>query len=345
MKTFSKWTGMALALPLILAAVPPISAQDELSPTATITLRATVPDLIFAPKRNWIYLFNSSEGKVQRIDPAKRRLDTVEAEVMEGTERLTMSPDGKWLYTCASPQGHKYSVPFGANTTGKIQVIDAASLTVKSTFTIPLDPADIKAGAGGHVYITGGSGQHSEVVDVDVTRKSIVGKLGPCWMGSYLEITPDGKRLYHCSLGISPNSISPIWLGAGSEEIPRSVRSDPKTPIGGWFYITPDGKYVVMNTGTVLRLARNRRDDLKPVAKIERNLCAATDKGASVLFVGTPDGALKVYTYPSMEVKDSYMLKAPACRMLLDGTSGTLYCAVELQKPEGIGFRSGPARP
>lgn len=290
--------------------------SDELVPTAIVKLNSTISDLNFSSDRAWIYFLNTSEGKIQRLDTAKRKLDSAEVEVVEGSGRMAMSPDGKTLFVCAS-EGQS----------GKIQVVDLAALKINSTFKIRFDPFDIKAGSG-LVYATGGSGQWTNVVSIDPKKKTIVGKVARCFQQAFLEITPDGKRLYHCSPGSSPASIEGIWQSGGTS----MARSENDNPVGGWFQITPDGKFLVSSTGTVLRLAKSAKDDLKPVAKVEKHLSCAVDKNGKVFLVATPEGSLKVYSYPDFELKDSFDLKAPACRMLLDGASSTLYCAAETKK-------------
>jgi WD40 repeat protein len=330
-----------LASFVLLVLCIPAAQGDELSPTATIKLSATVPDLYFSPDRSLLYLLNTSEGKIQRIDTAKRKLDSVEGEAVEAAERMTLSPDGKTIYVCASPEGHKGTA--GKAQTGKIQVLDAATLKEKANFKIPLDPFDIKAGAGDQVFVSGGSGQWTNIALVDAKKKSITNaKVSGCWMGAFMEIMPDGKRLYHCSLGISPPSVHGVWLGAKGEQTAQSeCRSESGNPVGGWFYITPDGKFLISSTGTVLRLAKGSKDDLKPAGKVERHLSCACDKNSKLFFVGTADGSLKVYSYPDFELKTSYDLKAPACRMLVDAASNTLYCAVETKKSDKP-FRNSP---
>ncbi len=314
---------------------PPPRKDDPLPdnavpPAAIVKLGACLPDLFLSPDKKWLYLLNVSDGKVQRVDMAKRALDAASANTMNGTEAACMTPDGAAIYTCASPDGHAWS---NKKPNGKIQWFETATMKLKSTFAIEIDPVDIETDGKGHAFVSSGSQGQKAVCVVDISKQSIVARWGNDSCAPYLRMKPDGKRLYYGNQRVSPADFFAIV-------IPDDVDTDKVTSydspyhgeysLGGPFQISPDGAYIVAATGAVLRLAKNRPDDMKYAGKLEPHN-AAVFRGDSVWLV-TQAGMLKCYSFPECELRESFVLGVDVYRMVVDADNGILVCAIDSQK-------------
>ena len=183
-----------------------IPADNELKPTATVKLDAAVPNMIFAKDRRAIYLLNQGQLKLQCLDTTRRALEPESAELTRGTEGMCISPDGKTICTYASPEGHKYYDK--KPEVGKIQVIDAESMKLKSTFAIAFDPCGIAVNDAGQMFLTNGSNQWTNIAIVDIKAQAITKQLTGVRHQSILRMSPDQRRLYWAETDVSPANIN-----------------------------------------------------------------------------------------------------------------------------------------
>ncbi len=301
-------------------------SENELKPAATIKFNACLRDIALSKDRKWLYVLNTSDGKLQRVDTAKRTLDAAAVDLADGTEGMCLSPDGKTIYTFASPEGHKAFLEKDKVQSGKLQVIDVATMKVTNTFAIEFDPYDMEADDKGRLFITGGSGAWSSIAVVDVARKALIAKWANIETKSVLRISPDRKRLYLAGSRITSIQI-PDDVTKDKAEI-WDVMQQGSAVSSMSLLVAPDGKHVVSPTGSVLRVAKNRTDDLKLAGTVEAWYAAAMDEGAGVLLVATR-GMIKGYSYPDLKLQQAFTVPQTPYRMVLDAASKTLYCAVE----------------
>ncbi|MBA4191240.1 MAG: hypothetical protein C0467_24935 [Planctomycetaceae bacterium] len=298
------------------------AADNDLQPAAEIKLNASVSQFLPSPDKKSVYFLNKSDGKIQRIDIAKKALDDTAIE-LDGAEAITMSPDGKTIYASASPNGHN-SNSGAEKEVGKIQVVNLADQKVTSTIEIKFDPFEIAADNSGKVYATGGSNQHTKVAVIDTKKKSIIADLGRVYMGANLRMAPDGKRMYFSTNGLSPGSAEGIWQAGGK----RSTG-----PGGGPFVITSDGKFMVFQqSGLVLRLGKSVADDMKEAAKVKPHRAAAIDVEGKSVWLATAEGELIKLSYPDFELETTLVLPKPAYQLYIDSSSKTLIAALDNKK-------------
>lgn len=314
-----------------------IPADNELEPIATIPLGATIRDLTLSKDRTWLYFLNTSEGKIQRLNTATRSLDTAVAECTDGTLGMCFSPSRRTIYAYASPKGHD-----GNNSgdkqkyVGKIHVIDAGTLQIRSTFSAECDPACAVADDKERLYVSGGSGQWSEVTVIDATRKAIVAHWTGIYSGAILQMHPDQKRVYFGTVGISPGDYYCVPIPEKIADRPKSYDSPyhGEYPLGGRFVISPDGRFLLGGSGPVLRLAKTAQDDMKYLSTLEAWDAAAVDEGASFVLVSTKQEMLKTYLLTDFKVASSWMIKGYAYALALDAKQSLAYCAVARTKPQ-----------
>jgi hypothetical protein len=188
----------------------------------------------------------------------------------------------------------------------------------------------VAAGDGGLVFVSGAKGEWTDVAAVDTARGRVVARWGGVWNRSFLRLSPDHKRLYYSTQGVTPGHLDALVIPKKLDERPvtyrASVRAD--VPLGGDFQVTPDGRFLLHRTGAVLRTAPTPDADLKHVTTLEPFLAAAVDVEGGALFTLTEDAGLRHYSYPEFKLQGVYRLPGVGYQAACDGKQGRLYVAV-----------------
>jgi WD40 repeat protein/mono/diheme cytochrome c family protein len=294
--------------------VEPPPAAERLRPVGVVPVGGTVGNLILSPDRTALYYLNLTDGRLGRVDAATLGRSQ-ELRLAEGTEAVCLTPDGTTLYAAAPD--------------GKLQVIDPRTLEVHKTLPTAAAPYDLAATDGGLVFLSGASGDWTEITVVDAGRGTVAARWGGVWKRSLLQLAPDQKRLYVSSQGVTPGLIEGLALPARPEDKPTPYRSPAtgKHPLGGPFSLTPDGKFLLCKTGTVLRLTTEADADLQHAATLEPFLAAAVAPARRAAFLLTADGWLKRYSYPDFQPQGASRLGVVAYQAAWDGGQGRLYVA------------------
>jgi hypothetical protein len=292
--------------------------QNVLRPLATIPIGGTLTGLSLSPDRTALFYLNLTDGKAGRIDLATLERQR-EVQLADGTEVLILRRDGKWLYSASAT---------GRNA-GQVQVIDPAKLEVTRSFPVPAVPYDLVATDSGLLLISGGAGDWTEITVVDAKRGSVAGRWGGVWTRSLLQLSPEQDRLYVSTQGVRPGVIEVMRMPASAAEKPAAQRSPAveKWPLGGEFQITPDGKYLLCKTGTVLRLRPEREEDLKFAVWVGPFATAAVAPEAEMALLLHGDGTLRRYSYPDWKPRGTFKLATVAYQAVLDAREGRLYVA------------------
>jgi mono/diheme cytochrome c family protein len=295
--------------------VPP-PAVGRLRPVSVFPVGGTVGSLLLAPDRTALYYLNLTEARLGRVDlgtPQRER----EVRLLDGTEAICLTPDGTTLY--AVVPGRE----------AKLQVIDARKLELRKTLAIRGVVYDVAAADNGHVYLSGGSSDWTDVLVLDANQGTVLARWGGVWTRSLLQLAPDQKHLYFSTQGVTPGLIEGLPLPARLDEKPAGYRSPAagKHPLGGPFSITPDGKYLLCRTGTVLRLTGDRDTDLQHAATLEPFLAAAVDPELGAALLLTAEGRLERYSYPEFKPQGGQRLGIVAYQAVCAGKEGRLYVA------------------
>jgi WD40 repeat protein/mono/diheme cytochrome c family protein len=316
--------GWRLAKPAPAAADPgpavetrPALEDRELRPVAVIPVNGTVSSLLLAPDRQALYYLNLTDGKAGRVDLKTLKRDR-DLRLADGTEALCLTPDGKTLVaTAASGLG------------GTVQVIDPWKMELRKTVSVPAPPYDVAAADGGLVFLSGGSGEWTEITVLDSNRETVAARWSGVWTRSFLQLAPTQDRLYVSTQGVSPGYVEALPLASRLDDKPAAFRSPSpeKHALGGEFLVTPDGQFLLCKTGTVLRLAPGGDGDLKYAATVDPFLAAAVDPEHGVVLILNGDGAAKQYTYPEFKLQGTHRLGTVAFQAALDGKRGRLYVA------------------
>ena len=311
----------------------PVAPAVDLRPSAVIPVGGTVGNLFLSADRQWLFYLNLTEAKLGKVNTKTARRDK-ELKLAEGTDALTRTPDGKTLIATAP-----------AKDGCKIQVIDPKTLEIRKSFWVDVAAYDLVANDAGLLFLSGSKGEWSDIAVVDLAKERVVTRWGGVWNRSFLQLSADQKRLYYSSQGVSPGTLDALVIPAKLDDKPATYRAafPGRQPLGGEFQLTPDGRFLLCKTGTILRLSGTQDEDLKFHTSLEPFLAAAIDGDTRAAFVLTRDGTLEQYSYPEFKLRTSQRVGVTAFQAVSDGQAGKLYVAgfdprTAAERPRAKGF-------
>ncbi|WP_102264488.1 cell wall-binding repeat-containing protein [Mesobacillus jeotgali] len=140
---------------------------------------------------------------------------------------------------------------------GGIAVVNAEQFRLEKQFEIALDPFDIVVDQQGFIYVSGGSGQWTELKSYSgVTGEELSGER--IYQQGYLELSPNQSKIYSIDTGLSPRDISEYYISGGM------ITGEKDSPYHGDYdlgdfhtisniKVSPDGKYLFNNMGHVFK--------------------------------------------------------------------------------------------
>jgi WD40 repeat protein len=309
------------------------SADAVLKPAAVIPVGGTIGNMMMSPNRKWLFLLNRSSDQLVQVDTATAKVMRT-WNLPDGCETFTLTHDGKAIYLAGLDNDRPH-----------VFELDPIALKVRSKFRVETEPYDIAASDSGLVFLSGSGGGWSDVTIYDAKKQSLLGRWGGVWTRSFLQLSPDQSRLYVASQGVNPGKVEGFPLPVKLSEKPAAAVSpnslDPAP--SGPFVLTPDGRFAISRSGTVLRLGSTRDDDLVHVTKLPPHLAIAVDATRGTLLLLATDGAtLKRFSYPEMKWHSSQKIAGLAHEMVYDEKQGRLYLGVidppSLARPRARGF-------
>jgi hypothetical protein len=242
--------------PILQGKVP---AGSALKPTARIPLGGAVSYLFLSPDGRSLYFLDvlkPAEARIGRVDTES--LKHVSEAVLSYAQCLCLTRDGKSLYAGIWTGGAGGGNP-NSKTPGRIQHLDPLTLKGILSRDLLVAPFDLDATRGGRVFYSHDNSNNNTHVGL-IDFKTGTGSSN--WVGtyscSYLCLAPNEQRLYvgnqdhfqpaHTVWKVGPNPLAnaPQQLG--------HVFSNATQPLGGDFFVTPDGSYLISKAGSVFRL-------------------------------------------------------------------------------------------
>jgi WD40 repeat protein len=296
---------------------PPRSAPRLLKPVVSVALGGTLAGPVLSPDGRWLYVLNRTDGRLLRLDTAALR--TAASAPVPETAAFALAHDGRSLYVAAAAQDR--------DAAGVLYALDPATLAVRRTVPLATVPYDLAAGANGVVYVSGGGTGWTDVSVVDAEHGRTLARWGGVWARSLLALTPDGTRLLTSTQGVTPGRVEALPIPEPITDRPTAAAAPAESRVGGSITITPDGRFALCQTGTVLRLSPARSDDLQPAADVGPFVAAAVDRDRGTALVLADDGTLTAYRYPAFKPRATDRLGVAAFGAVLDARSGRLYVA------------------
>jgi WD40 repeat protein/mono/diheme cytochrome c family protein len=299
----------------------PNPVGHDLRPLATIAVGGTVGSMHLSADEKYLYYLNLTESKLARVVAATGQRDKV-LRLADGTDALALSRDGKTVAAIATVADRR-----GAP--GRLQIVDALTMKPKDSFALSSAAYDVAVSDAGLVFLSGGGSDWTDVAVFDVGKGEVVARWGGIWARSFVQLSADQKRLYASSQGVNPANLDAVPLPAKLDEKPTSYRAavPSQHPLGGDFQVTPDGRYLLFKTGTVLKASPNRDEDLRFHAAVGPFGAAAVSPEARAALLFTRDGALKVYSYPEFKPLATHQIGIVATQAVCASKHGRLYVA------------------
>lgn len=305
-----------------------LEVADELKVQNTLRLRAAIGEMILAPDGATLYVLDLSEAKVYAVKTDTMEI-TAQVDVHETAVSMCLTPDGKTLYVGARDPNHDKKE-------GSIQTITTGGLKSAGTFNVAYPVHRLVATNAG-IIVTSGTGSSLDgLAVIDGPKKTLSGTCRMIWGSSSIRLHPDQTRVYTGDNAISPGDFHCVLFTKKDKNNQYENYDSPyhgDYPMGGDLEISPDGKYLIGVSGTVLRLGKTKDADLKYVGKIDKGIALGVAKGSNTMFVSTLEGFVKVYQIDTLELQKSIKVGQWLTRIQLDPARKRLF-AVTCAMPE-----------
>lgn len=157
---------------------------------------------------------------------------------------------------------------FSETQDGYVAAIDALTLVAPTPIWIPLDPWQIVADGRGHAVASGGSGQWTHMISVDLETSWYALTYGP-YDGTSIRIHPSRDRIYGADTGLSPSDIERYDLSQDGNVV--SAYDSPyhgDYPMCGDLRIHPSGTTIYTPCGHIFLASNTRSADMTWVANM-----------------------------------------------------------------------------
>jgi WD40 repeat protein len=294
--------------------------RRELRPAAEVFVGGTISGMHLSPNRRWLYYLNLTESRLEKMDvsgPSPRIAKVL--PLASGTEILCATPDGTALFGIApDPARAEHSI---------VQVVDPQKMDFRKRFSVAVAAHDAVALDGGTLLVSSIAADWADVAVIDTSKQTVVARWGGVWTKSALALSPSSRRLFVSSRGVSPGTLEFFGLPSRWEDRPAAskVAIVPDRPLGGALVLSPDGRFLLCQTGTVLRLASE--GPVQYHAGVSPFTAAVIDPDVAAALLLTRDGTLEYYSYPEFRLQGKHGLRMAALQTVCDGKGGKLYVA------------------
>lgn len=150
---------------------------------------------------------------------------------------------------------------------GYVASIDAVSPADPIPLYIPRDPWQIVTDGEGYAYVSGGSGQHTNAVAIDLGTAAW--SLTGIHHKSNIQIHPNEDRIYSVTDGLSSNSLERREISSGTMTFTAESPDDNDYDVCGDLRIAPSGSSIFTRCGHVFTAADAASEDMRWRGTIE----------------------------------------------------------------------------
>jgi mono/diheme cytochrome c family protein len=315
----------------------------DIEPAIVVDLDAAIADQALDRARRKLIVLDQTRGVLHRFDIVTRKLDDVQVNLgaNSGLIKILLGDD-----STAYVVGKR-----------RIFAVDVDRFRVIDEFEPGIEAFDADRDAHGRLFLTsaerpragffgamsflpnysfffstGAPGddqndKRSATVDIiDPVAHTTLARFDRVPAGTFARVHPTRNRLY---LGISRDrDDANVACIAFDSRTRYASSSNRRAALGGKFEISPDGRYLIDSTGSVLELDERRNDDLALYKRITAHLDSAIDPPTNRLFVSTKDGSISIYSYPQFAFKRTIRIGGRADRILVDPATRSFFAAV-----------------
>jgi S1-C subfamily serine protease len=281
---------------------------DLVMKTAPLAFKIT--DSVMHPTEPIMYATDILAKKVVAYNYETRT--TVERSFSLPPESITFAGDEVYV---ALLKGQHDPYWWDKDQKGAVAILDSSTLSIKEQFDVNVDPFDIVVDREGYIYLTSGSGQHT---DMKTYSRKTMQQVGSIWIDteSYALMHPTINRIYTINTKVTPRGMAAVNVSAG-----KLVVSDPQIPInwqyhgdyamGTNFKISPDGKFIFNSLGNIfIATTNNVVGDLTYYDSLRKGFSdIAFDLGNNRFFTGTKDGTIYEYNYSTLKIVKTHKVQ------------------------------------
>lgn len=154
--------------------------------------------------------------------------------------------------------------------TGYVGAIDAESLMPDEPIEIALDPWQLAGDGKGHAYVTGASGQWTQLAAVDLDAGTSTLSDGPRHR-SALRIHPQKDRVYLADVDLSPSDIERYTVDGGTVSDRYDSPYHGDYPMCGDLRLHPGGDTIYTACGHVFLASNTRTEDMTWLGTLDRS--------------------------------------------------------------------------
>jgi hypothetical protein len=259
------------------------SEKDELKPTFTVPFSGSkLTGLDLSPDGKWLYTVRTTplgtptkprgwKASLVRIDVSQRKMvDPI--DLPTPVLHMKLSPDGKTIYLAEIQLSEFGGEILGAGQVGKVDAIDVVGWRLKHNLILNAPVLDVAVTKDGTRLVCGVQGRSGPGVAVSATAGGDVIGFDPsadtARVAGYVAVTDTGKRIVtsaRLAEGVDVYEVTDLGRKDGLKLLARgkeAAGAAAHTPLGGHFYLSPDGRFAVFQVGSVIDVdAPTRKPD------------------------------------------------------------------------------------
>lgn len=279
-------------------------------------LDLVVTDAIMHPTKPLLYITDKSHKKLYEYN-----VDTNKyvRQISFGLEPESIDFANNEIYVGLLKKAHDPQV-YTKDQAGAIAIIDPGTFEVTEQLDINLDPFDIVIDKEGYIYVTSGSGQHTQIKSYFRKTKQEIDSTGISHK-SYALLNPVLNRIYTITTASFPRDMWAFNINSG-KFVEKGLSGGYDSPyhgdyaMGENFKISPDGKYIFNGAGTIFACGGTAATDMNYVSKLNKKfLDIAFNEGDGLFYTSIEGKFIYVYDYKTFEGVNSYTLDSNAERL------------------------------
>jgi hypothetical protein len=248
---------------------------DEPKPVATLGLKGNYAQLAISPDGKTLFTLDLKNKKVVRIDTAASKVEQ-EKPLEETPVAMAATPDGKALYVVISNAPSWLPFPKTKETpVHRLLRLAPADLEIKATHSLARFPTDVAANDAGLVAVVLQSTGPAELQVLDANKEFAV-RLSQRSLPSWCRVAwaPNGAQLY-CMTRDGNRSDIRTWSVPAEADAPLKagpVRWFTGFNAGNGFFLSPEGRFLLSQNGTVVDLTAGppeRKVEVPPPPKVD----------------------------------------------------------------------------
>jgi hypothetical protein len=180
-------------------------------------------------------------------------------------ESIAVNPDKTRMYVALLTRDHDY-MWWDEEQEGYIAEFDLATGAKLKQFRIDTDPYDLVATSDGHIYVTSGSGQWTNVDGYNVNTTL---RTGRSWIRhlSRIKLHPSEQFAYTADTDQSPSAVTKYQISTG--QVTRLWNSYPALHrMNGDLFIDPTGTRMVTKGGDLFALSSENSGDIQYIKSL-----------------------------------------------------------------------------